>query len=176
MQAIDKRNNCVIDGRPLFVKRASIAWPERTHRGYKNGPEFDKTRRRNCKVLVGDVTQEGEREEAIKVVIDRRCYRDALVGVSVQEDKVEKKTKTVNKNVKLEEDEGGPATRQRKIIFYDIQLPHKDMEWLDRCATGRLKDMVRLSIVKKMLLEKGVPCDVCPMGGVTVLLKFGDKN
>ena len=62
-----------------------------------------------------------------------------------------------------------------KKVNYDLDIPKFEMEWLDRCAIGRIREGFHLKeLVKKVVME-GSKVSVCPMGGITTLLTFDTK-
>ncbi|XVE69300.1 hypothetical protein DITRI_Ditri09bG0140900 [Diplodiscus trichospermus] len=61
-------------------------------------------------------------------------------------------------------------------ISYDYKIPDSEIEWLQEWAIGRLKDGMNVKSTQDILEAEGISCQICVMGGVTVLLKFDSKE
>ena len=62
-----------------------------------------------------------------------------------------------------------------KKVNYDLDISKFEMEWVDRCAIGRIREGFQLMELVKKVVTEGFKVSVCPMGGVTTLLTFDTK-
>ncbi|XVE81045.1 hypothetical protein DITRI_Ditri15bG0031600 [Diplodiscus trichospermus] len=60
-------------------------------------------------------------------------------------------------------------------LSFDLLLLHEEMEWLERCVVGQLRDHSNLRLVHESLNNANINCSICPMGGVTVTIIFYSK-
>ncbi|XVE89961.1 hypothetical protein DITRI_Ditri20bG0038400 [Diplodiscus trichospermus] len=59
---------------------------------------------------------------------------------------------------------------------FEMEIPPNDMKWLQRSAIGHVRDYSEVEKMFKSLVAAGINCQLCPMGGVTVLLIFETKE
>ncbi|XVF88724.1 hypothetical protein PTKIN_Ptkin19aG0073700 [Pterospermum kingtungense] len=57
-------------------------------------------------------------------------------------------------------------------VSFNVNISDKEMEWLQSCVFGRLKCSEGVGEVRKMLLDNGYSCQVCPLGGFSLCIIF----
>ncbi|XVE63862.1 hypothetical protein DITRI_Ditri07aG0055300 [Diplodiscus trichospermus] len=60
-------------------------------------------------------------------------------------------------------------------VNFELRIPNSDMEWLEGCVMGRLRDNFEVRMVNQSLEEAEYYCQVCRLGGLSIVLKF-DSN
>ncbi|XVF68032.1 hypothetical protein PTKIN_Ptkin10aG0170300 [Pterospermum kingtungense] len=60
----------------------------------------------------------------------------------------------------------------RSSMSFSVCIQESEIEWLNSCAIRMVKDGVDLPSIKAGIENTGFQCHVCPMGGISVLLRF----
>ncbi|XVE81147.1 hypothetical protein DITRI_Ditri15bG0039300 [Diplodiscus trichospermus] len=72
-------------------------------------------------------------------------------------------------------DNGRDKSMEESLVKFEVNILEAEMEWLQGCIIGRLRDNMDVKWVNKKLVEDGYPCQICRLGGLSVL-KFGSKD
>ena len=161
MIAIEGGNNRRIDGWQIKVKKAIFTWKERS----------SSQKRQRGEEKNGEAPREAMTSLTIR---DNRSYRDALMGANHQ---LDERLKELSPSGETSHRVKEPATTTTpEEVNYDLEIPKSEMEWLDRSAIARIRGSLHFNEICKALVREGIKCQLCPTGGVSVLLIFESKE
>ncbi|XVF77530.1 hypothetical protein PTKIN_Ptkin14bG0052100 [Pterospermum kingtungense] len=169
-RAIQMANGTVVDGFCVTVKKASIGWGERS----RYGSFRDHIKKKSSSM---QLTKQG-----YEVVIDNHTYKEVLAGSTSQKpqgmkepvhiiDEGLREVVLMQKHQKLAE-ERAALEKVGGDVTFNLFIPSNNLEWLHLCAIGTLKEGCDCDTISKGLREVGYKAQVCPMGGLSVLLRF----
>ncbi|OMP11615.1 hypothetical protein CCACVL1_00398 [Corchorus capsularis] len=68
------------------------------------------------------------------------------------------------------------VTHNREVLELDLSIPNEDLAWIYRSAVAELRGISYFKSVQDVCDMVGITCYVRPIGGMTVLLTFEDKE
>ncbi|XVE96693.1 hypothetical protein REPUB_Repub02eG0244700 [Reevesia pubescens] len=172
VKAVSEGNNRKMDGR--LVRVAEVAY----RRG--KGKRSSAPPSRSPQVQIG----QAERRVVFKTAEQGRSFKDVLLGTNKAT--VENETlgdDTSFKSAGEFSDYAMPAQGtcvfedlRSKVINFDLDIPHEEMEWLKNCAVGRIDGTLDLPDIQSTLSHSNVECSVRFLGGFSVIVLFKSND
>ncbi|XVF83514.1 hypothetical protein PTKIN_Ptkin16aG0494700 [Pterospermum kingtungense] len=156
-RAVQEGNRRRIDGRLISVKIAAFGWKERRSSSVKQAGKWG--------------SADPVSPNRIQKDRNQRTYKDVLVESSARTEGVvllgsgKVATEIVGSCEKI----NGDCIKE---VSFNVNISEKEMEWLQSCVFGRLKCSEGVGEVRKMLLDNGYSCQVCPLGGFSLCIIF----
>ncbi|XVF82041.1 hypothetical protein PTKIN_Ptkin16aG0011200 [Pterospermum kingtungense] len=151
-RAVVVGNQRIIDGRIISVRRAQYG-------------------RSNRKNLSRDARVATPHVKPAQAMSDLRA-RDSRSCKEVLMENFNNKASEGNLDMMKDVGESFGRNDLMKDVSFCYELKQEDVEWLDFIIIGRLKDNVDWRFVAKIMSENDVPCQVSPLGGVSIAIIF----
>ncbi|XVE49755.1 hypothetical protein DITRI_Ditri01bG0106800 [Diplodiscus trichospermus] len=104
-----------------------------------------------------------------------RSYKEVLMGPPTHSTDEGVKITTILKEhfeaYKSIEKQNGEIMADTEVNF-EVSIPIADMKWIESCVFGRLNDNFEFKMINVELEKAGFKCQVCRLGGLSVVLKF----
>ncbi|XVE86036.1 hypothetical protein DITRI_Ditri18aG0004100 [Diplodiscus trichospermus] len=165
-KAVQEGNNRLIDGRYIWVKKASFGWKDRIHVG-----RLSQRHGSNREDLEGF----GQSVPVPRSV--HRSYRDVVLGnckevVSNEAKGVATSQETLVGTKKFDY----PSGHKEDLNFDPLLLPQEEMEWLDRCAVGQIRNAATVSLLRGALNSANITCSIFQWAELRWLLSLNLKK
>ncbi|XVE88157.1 hypothetical protein DITRI_Ditri19aG0045700 [Diplodiscus trichospermus] len=164
-RVIREGNNRHIDGWNIRVKEASFGWEDTDHFG------------KMLKGLAGSNVYIGcNGQSKTASYKNHRSYRDVVLGTCMKTFCTEQEVLEPLLENSFKPSRNNPSSDYKEDLIFDSTLPQEEMEWLDRCAVGQIKNDAKVDSIREVFRGANIACLVSPMGEVTVALMFESKQ
>ncbi|XVF78709.1 hypothetical protein PTKIN_Ptkin14bG0157400 [Pterospermum kingtungense] len=199
-KAVQLGDGRLLDGRSIIVKKASFGWNarrrspimkrrsptlsmrrsdalnnERDHRSYKEvvmGGIPEQSWNGEYKVVKGYESMEKIKGASEGANVAKQVQQTEVVPELRQITSVSVRSRNLEKGECSRLKREGTEMERESVVEFNQFIQDYECKWLFNCAIGRLKESVNVESIASSLKEKGLACQVCPAGGVSVLLKF----